>query len=58
VLPQKLELKLGLDPLGDHCLAQPLGERDHRQHHRFVLRVVADSLDEGLVGLHRVTGFR
>jgi hypothetical protein len=43
VLPQELELKLGPDPFGDHCLAQFLGGRDHRQHHRFVLRVVADA---------------
>jgi hypothetical protein len=46
VLPQELELKLGLDPFGDHRLAQCLGERDHGQ---FVLGVVADALDEGLV---------
>jgi hypothetical protein len=30
-----------------------LGERDHRRHHRFVLGVVADALDEVLSTLRR-----
>ena len=51
VLTQERQLQLGLDPFGDHRLAQALGQRDHREDDRLVLGVAADVLHEGPVDL-------